>query len=92
MTGETGTEEAPIIREAAAELNLAVRVEYYGPGHPKLFVVDDHRREMQISPQLVRGMPKENLHALLAAFVVGATEIRVGEKTIVLVTSAGESA
>lgn len=92
MTAETTSEEERTIQEAAAGLNVAVRSERTPSGQTVFIAVEGYGREMRISPELVRTMPSDHIHATLAAFAVGATEIRFGEKTMVLVTSPRESA
>jgi len=86
----TETEEERKIRAAAAGLNLAVRLEPGLGASPEVFVVEGHGREMQITPELVRLASPEHLHALLAAFAAGATQVVFGEKTVDLVTNPKE--
>ena len=76
MTAEQLAAAEQTIREAAAGLNVAVRSERTPSGHTDFVAVDQHAREMRISPGVVSVMPRGHAHAMLAAFAVGATEIK----------------
>lgn len=59
------------IRTAVAGLNLAWRVE-----KDVACFVDKQRREARMTIALVQEIAEDTLHAILAAFATGATEIR----------------
>ncbi len=64
------------VRAAVVGLHLTVY-----PADPKVpgsqvRFVDEQRRELGMSPEYIRLVSREKLHAILAAFAVGATEIK----------------
>ena len=72
------------LREAAVGLNLAVHP--FSPDTPgsQMRFVDRHGRELGISPGFVRSESRERLHAILAAFAAGATEIKWIDGTVLV--------
>ena len=68
---------AQAFRETAAGLNLAARIEPGCGGQPPKFsVVEQHGWVLRVTPELVRLLERDKLHAILAAFAAGATEIK----------------
>ncbi len=79
---ESEAEAERIIRDAAAGVNIAIRTERSPQGFPVFVAVDGPAREMQLSPALVCSCGREKIHALLAAFAVGATAMVLGDETV----------
>ncbi len=70
------------IGDAAVGLNVAIRTERSPQGFPVFVAVDGLAREMQLSPALVRSCEQGKIHAILAAFAVGATAMVLGDETV----------
>ena len=91
VASETTIEEERTIREASASLNLAVRSERISSGNMVFIALDQHGREMRISPELVRLAARDQLNAVLAAFAVGATEIKWRDGTTLVLSIEAET-